>query len=333
MVIRGRAPVRIDFAGGFTDVKPYCLENRGAVVNAAINRYAYVSLWIGGDELKLTSIDYNLSIAGKSLREMEYDGNLDLFKAALKRLGLDIKGEIKARCDAPPASGLGTSAALGVCLIGVLNFLQNKRLSPHEVAELAHKLEMEELGIWGGRQDQYASALGGILYQEFGESVQVSPLRIDEATLCSLEKHLVLCYTGKSRLSGDIVGSVMERYKKEDKEVKILLDEMKEIAQQTKEVLLRGEVIEFGRLMSENWQRQKRLYQGVSNEYIEHLFSVAERSGAIGGKAMGAGGGGCLLFLSEPDREHILRENLKEEGAEIIDFAFSLTGLVVWREK
>jgi D-glycero-alpha-D-manno-heptose-7-phosphate kinase len=332
MVIRGRAPVRIDFAGGFTDVKPYCVENKGAVVNAAINRYSYVSLWIGGDELKLTSMDYNQSISSKSLREMEYDGNLDLFKAALKRLGLDIKGEIKARCDAPPASGLGTSASLGVCLIGVLNLIQDRRLSLYEIAELAHRLETEELGISGGRQDQYASALGGILYQEFDEAVHTSPLRISEAMLCNLEKHLILCYTGKSRLSGDIVGSVMERYKRGDKEVKNLLDEMKAIAQETKDALLKGDVIALGKLMSENWERQKRLYQGISNEYIEHLFRVAENSGSIGGKAMGAGGGGCLLFLSAPDTEHILRRKLQEEGAEIIDMSFSLTGLVVWRE-
>jgi D-glycero-alpha-D-manno-heptose-7-phosphate kinase len=194
-------------------------------------------------------------------------------------------------------------------------------------------LETEELGIWGGRQDQYASALGGILYQEFDEAVHTSPLRISEATLCNLEKHLILCYTGKSRLSGDIVGSVMKRYKRGDKEVKNLLDEMKAIAKETKDALLKGDVIALGRLMSENWERQKRLYPGISNEFIEHLFKVAKNTSALGGKAMGAGGGGCLLFLSQPDAEHILRENLKEQGIEIIDFSFSFSGLVIWKEE
>ena len=314
MVIRGRAPVRIDFAGGFTDVKPYCVENKGAVVNAAINRYSYVSLWIGGDELKLTSMDYNQSISSKSLRDMEYDGNLDLFKAALKRLRLDIKGEIKARCDAPPASGLGTSASLGVCLIGVLNLIQDKRLSLYEIAELAHRLETEELGISGGRQDQYASALGGILYQEFDEAVHTSPLRISEATLCNLEKHLILCYTGKSRLSGDIVGSVMERYKSGDKEVKNLLDEMKSIAQETKDALLKGDVIALGRLMSENWERQKRLYPGISNEYIEHLFRVAENSGSIGVRQWVREVGDACSFFPHQTLNISCEESCKRKG-------------------
>ncbi len=323
-----RAPVRIDFAGGFTDVSPYCRERGGAVVNATINLYSRIRLELkreGG--LKLTSLDLNQSVEAESIRKMEYNGNLDLFKSALKRMNMDIQGEIIGKCDAPPGSGLGTSAATAVCLIGTLDYLQKGHLSPREIAEMAHRLEREELGIWGGKQDQYASALGGFLFLKFGEETKVERLKIGKDFVETLEKSLLLCYTGKSRLSGNIVKEVMERYRRG--EVVSYLDGLKEIAFQMKDALLEEDLFSVGELLEKNWEYQKMLFPSITNEYIERLFGLAKEEGAIGGKALGAGGGGCLLFLCYPEKRGFLRSRMKEAGARILNFRFRQKGMEV----
>lgn len=327
MRITCKAPVRIDFAGGFTDVEPYCKERGGAVINATLGLYSNVSLNLRrGDNLRLISLDYEESEEVRSIREMEYGGNLDLLKAGLKRMGVDLGGEVRVWCDAPPGAGLGGSAATAVCLIFALDKLRGGNMKPEEIAEVAHRLEKEELGIWGGRQDQYASALGGFLFMEFsGEGVRWQRLKLRGEFIKELESRLVLCYTGRSRLSGTIVGEVMGRYKRE-KDVEKLLDEMKEIAYIIKEAFIKEDIEKIGRLMKENWERQKRLMEGISNPEIEEIFRLAGEE-TVGGKAMGAGGGGCLLFLGREKKAGKLKEKLEGKGLRILAVRFVSKGM------
>ena len=330
MKIICRAPVRVDFAGGFTDVEPYCTERGGAVVNATIALYSYVSLDIREKEnLRIVSLDYGLSEEAKSIREMEYGGNLDLLKAGLKRMGINWGGEVKAWCDAPPGSGLGASAATAVCLLYAIDRLRGGKMRREKIAELAHLIEKEELGIWGGRQDQYASALGGFLFMEFKEKVKWERLEVNDEFVKELERRLVLCFSGRSRLSGRIIYEVMDRYE----EVLGLLDEMKEIAYYMRDAIIKGDIDAFGELMSENWERQKRLTEGISDPQIEIIFQIAKEGGAIGGKAMGAGGGGCILFLAKEDRVEELKDILERRGIKLLPLRFVRKGVEIFERK
>lgn len=334
-VIRCRAPIRIDLAGGWTDVPPYSAEAGGATVNIGINRYTYATLVPRDDEgIRIISADFDRSLEIRSYRELEYDNNLDLIKAAIKRLGIEIGMDLYVRCDAPPSSGTGSSASISVALIGLLNQMQENRLSRHEIAKLANKLEIEELHIAGGKQDQYGAALGGINFLEFNDpSVDVSRLNVRDETVAELEKHFVLCYTGQARLSGTIISTVMGAYQAGNPSTVNALHRMKALAHEMKSALLKGDTDTIGGIMAENWECQKALDPSVTNSQINALFDLAASKGSRGGKALGAGGGGCLLFYAAPDEEHVLRRALEEAKTEIIDFNIDMKGLQTWHSR
>jgi len=347
---RARAPVRIDFAGGWTDVALFTEESKGYVVNAAINIYSYATIKKRppkeiltnsygykhkesepDNSVRIYSADFDLYEETEDIKQLEYNGNIDLAKAAIKQMGIVDGLEIITRSNAPAGSGLGTSAAMGVALISALSQFAKKPMLPYEFAEAASAIERFELGIFGGKQDQYASALGGFNFMAFdGEEVKVSPLAIASDVLYELEKHLVLCYTGKSRLSGDIHRKVVEAYQGNDPKNRTALRNLKTIALQMKDALLTGDLEAFGALLSENWQNQKELHPSVTNPQIDALFDAVKTKGAIGGKACGAGGGGCLVFYTRPDCEHTVRRELERAGINIIDFNFDFRGLQMW---
>lgn len=331
-VIRSRAPIRIDFAGGWTDVPPFSEREGGAVVNATINRYTYATMMPREDDrIRIISADFEKYVEVANFRSIEYDGNLDLIKAAVKVLDVGIGMDIYVRCDAPPGSGTGSSSSISVALIGLLNFVQKVKLSPHEVAKLARKLEVNELMIAGGKQDYYAAALGGINFLEFEDpAVSNSKLQVGRAVLRDMEKHMILCYTGQSRLSGDIIKTVMGAYERGEKKTVGALHNLKRISYETKDALMSGDLDAFARLLEENWTNQKALDGSTTNATIDKLFEVAKTAGVVGGKACGAGGGGCILFFCGENKEHIVRKALLAEGAQIIEFNFEDEGLQTW---
>ena len=331
-VLRSRAPIRLDFAGAWSDVPPFSTDEGGVVVNAGINRYTYATLCPRDDEtIRIVSADFDRYIEVRSFRELEYDGNLDLIKAAIQRLGIHQGMDLFVRCDAPPGSGTGSSASISVALIGLLNRLQHESLSTHEIARLAWKLEQEELNIAGGKQDQYGAALGGFTFMEFRDPVvSVSQLRLADSTISELEKRLVLCYTGKSRLSGNLINAVMGAYTSGRPETVAALRNLKRLARDMKTALLTGELDSFGEILLENWMNQRELHPTITNPMIEDVFEHAMKAGALGGKALGAGGGGCLLFYSRPDEEHLVRRKLEDLKLQVIDFNFDHRGLQTW---
>jgi len=337
MLLRSRAPVRVDFAGGWTDVALFAQDSPGYVVNAALNIYSYATIvrakpdGEGGRGVNIYSSDFDLYVEAEDIRKLEYDGNIDLAKAAVKRMKIDTGLTMITQSVAPPGSGLGTSASMGVALIAALARLSDQRMLRYEMAELASLIEREELGILGGKQDHYASALGGIRFMEFrGDEVKTSQLTLSRDTRLELEKNLLLVYTGKSRLSGDIHSKVTGAWRAREPETTDAIRQLKRITVEMKEALLGGELEAFGRLMNENWQQQKRLHPSVSNAQIEDLFERAYAEGALGGKACGAGGGGCLLFYCRPDSEHKVQRALEGQGVRTIDFNFDDLGVQTW---
>lgn len=333
LTLRSRAPIRLDLAGGWTDVPPFSTEVGGAVVNAAINRYTYATLRLQAAEtVHLISADYEMSLQLPAQERLPYDGNLDLLKAAINRLGPHHGLELFVRSDAPPGSGTGSSGATGVAILGVLNAVRSQPLSLHQLAELGHTLEVDELHVAGGKQDQYAAALGGVNYLEFKDPyVFSSPLRLTESTINEMEKRLILCYTGHSRVSGGIISAVQEAYRAGNSRTVRALHRMATIADEMRGALLRGDVDALGPLLLENWDCQKDLHPSVTDESIAHLFEVALANGATGGKALGAGGGGCLLFVAIADREHEVRNALAAAGVQIMPFNLDRQGLQVWQ--
>jgi D-glycero-alpha-D-manno-heptose-7-phosphate kinase len=338
MAVRSRTPTRVDFAGGTTDLLAFSSCEGGAVVNAAIDRHAYCTLQTEVvDGIRISSQDLGLFVSAAGIRELEYDGNLDLLKAAAKALNLPTGLDITVRCDAPPGSGTGSSASVGVALLGLLDWLRSRqsdrpyRLSRFELAEMACTLE-KSLGIVGGKQDQYAAAVGGFNYMEFyGDGkVVVEPLDLAPSVVCDLEKHLVLCYSGESRLSGSTNLRMISAYEAGDPVVGGALRAVKRVAQDMHRALLIGNLSWFGELLNEEWEARRLLSEGVVTDRLAELHQAAMGAGAVGGKVCGAGGGGCLLFMSQPDQEGTVRRALEGAGGRIIDFSFDMRGLQVW---
>jgi D-glycero-alpha-D-manno-heptose-7-phosphate kinase len=303
MIIRSRAPVRIDFAGGWTDVPIFAAGAGGLVVNAAISHYVT-------GRMEILDSEETVPTPGASNPE-----------------GLSVSYQ----CDLPSGSGLGTSSALNVVWLSLVKSQITSDEDRGRIAELAYNLETI-LGILGGKQDQYAAAYGGFNSMAFSESVAVERLRVSDAMVAELESRLVLCYTGKPRLSGNIHENVWGAFRRGAPSTVNALYTLRECAVQMRETLLNGDSQAFGDLLSRNWQNQKALDPSITNPQIEDLFERAEAAGSVGGKACGAGGGGCLLFFAAPGKQAAVAEALGRTGTRIVPFQFDFEGLQVTKE-
>ena len=332
-IARARAPVRMDLAGGWTDVPPYSAEQGGAVVNAALTRYAYATLRpLPPGRFELVSADYDLYFEAEDIRDLEYDGNIDLVKAAIRRRGIETGAHITTRSEAPPGSGTGSSAAMGVALVGVLDYIAGGSMEPSEIAEMAHLLEAEELHIGGGRQDQYAAAYGGLNFMRFADGVvEVEPISVCEDFVREMEKHLLLIYTGNSRLSGNIIDRVMGAYSAGEAKVTEALGNLRTAASEMKAAIEAQDLRRMGEVMNFNWENQKRLYDEMTTLKTEALIAAMREVGILGVKASGAGGGGCIIVLAQPDREHLVVRAAEDLGGRVISFKFDTSGLCRWR--
>lgn len=333
-LIRSRAPLRISFAGGGTDVPPYCDEQGGAVLNTTIDRYAYCTISPrADDEITIQSLDFGVVEKWRANGDMlVYDGNLDLIKAVLNHFDVKQGFDMFLHCEAPPGSGLGSSSAVMVSIIGAMAEWLNEPLSQYEIAHLAYVLEREELGQAGGKQDQYAAVFGGFNYIEFkGPETIVTPLRVKKDTLNELHYQLLLGNTGKTRDSSHIIQSQTDGYKKKQEQVVDALDNTKRLARETKDALLRGEIRLMGELLNESWNYKKRFTSKISNNRIDQIYETALANGAVGGKISGAGGGGFMFFICEYDRKHLVADELGKLGVEIVQYNFDKDGLQTWR--
>ncbi len=335
MLIRAKAPLRISFAGGGTDVPPYPQMEGGCVLSATIDKYAYGTLRPRIDgQMRIESLDYGISVNYNVDAPLIYDGKLDLAKAAIMKLqGAESSGfDLFLHSEAPPGSGLGASSTMMVTLVGLLKEFKNLPLADYEVADLAYHIERRELGIQGGLQDQYAATFGGFNYVEFlGDRVIVNPLKVSQDTVNELELNLLLCYTGVTRLSAHIIEDQVRRYEERDASALAGLRRLKELTVEMKNALLRRQLSEFGRLMHLEWESKKNLSERISTAAIDELYAEARRLGAVGGKMAGAGGGGYLLLYCTFDNKHKVAERMKEMGCTISNFSFEFHGLQTWR--
>lgn len=335
MFIRAKAPLRVSFAGGGTDVPPYPQMEGGCVLSVTITRYAYGSLQPRSDR--------NISIRAPELAPALtynvddtplYDGRLDDAKAVIRKLGTAKHGgfDLVLHSDAPPGSGLGASSAMIVALVGVLKEFENLPLTDYEVADLACAIERDELGIQGGLQDQYAAAFGGFNYIEFlPDRIVVNPLKISTDVINELQYNLLLCYTGTRRISGQIIQHQVDRYVRRDSEAIEALRELKALTIAMKNALLRRELDSFGELLHMEWLQKKRLSPRISNPQLDRLYEIARDSGAVGGKITGAGSGGHMLLYCRPGSKRAVAERLQEAGCTITDFGIEKMGLQTWR--
>jgi D-glycero-alpha-D-manno-heptose-7-phosphate kinase len=333
-LIRSRAPLRISYAGGGTDVSPYCDEHGGAVLSATIDRFAYCTIKPRDDKVvTVRSLDFNRNEHWTADPTMLiYDGNLDLVKAVMKHFDIDRGFDMFLHCDAPPGSGLGSSSTVMVALIGAISEWLGAPLSLYDVAKLAFVLEREELGFPGGRQDQYAAAFGGFNFIEFrGDDVVVTPLRVRADILHELHYLTLLCYTGRTRDSGDIIKKQSKNMSEKKPQVLAALDDAKRLATEQREALVKGDVHHMGELLDASWEAKKKFTSSISNERIDTIYRTAKDNGAIGGKISGAGGGGFMYFICEYDRKHEVAKALNALGVEIRNFNFEKNGVQTWR--
>ncbi len=331
MVIRGRAPLRVSFGGGGTDVAPFCVEQGGAIIGSTINKYAYCSIVPREDnQIVVHSLDFDMTVKYNTKKNYVYDGKLDLVKAALKAMKITKGCEVYLQCDAPPGSGLGTSSTVMVAMLIAMARWKGMEMDGYQLADLAYQVEREDLKISGGYQDQYAATFGGINFIEFHgrNNVVVNPLRIKKDILHELQYNLLLCYTGNVHVSANIIQDQVSNYKKVD--AFNAMCEVKALAYAMKDELLKGNLYAFGRLLNISWESKKRMSTKITNPQVDALYNEAMEAGALGGKLLGAGGGGYLLMYCPYNVRHKVAERLEAAGGQLTDWNFELRGAQSW---
>lgn len=322
--VRSRAPLRLGLAGGGTDLSPYCDQHGGAVLNLTIDRYAYC--FIGPSlipEVEFFAADLRTREAYPCAFQPARGMELQLHIAVYNRMMRDHNGgkaaplQVTTYVDAPPGSGLGSSSALVVAMVEAYRGFFGVPLGPYEVAQLAFEIERIDLGLAGGKQDQYAAAFGGANFIEFlgGDRVIVNPLRIGRATLKELEASLVICFTGVSRRSEAIIAEQQGNVRSASAEALTGLHQLKRDALDMKDALLRGDVGWMADILNRSWKAKKKTARGVSSATIDALFETARERGALAGKVSGAGGGGYMMLLVPPELRLELINHLNGLGA------------------
>jgi len=288
--------VRVDFGGGWTDVPPYCDEQGGFVCNMAIARYATASL--------VRHLDGSTRPPDPSAPEEHA-----LALAAMRRSRTaGSTAELRISSDFPVGAGLGGSSAAGVAAVAVLAAARGERRSLEELAEESRAIEVEDLGIAGGRQDHYAAAFGGALALEFGDGVRVRRLELQPGVDETLQSCMLILYTGRSRISGETITGVLGAYESRKPDVVAALQRIHQLARLMPEQLVTGNVEELGHLVGEHWIHQRSLHPAITTAEIDEIIAIAESERAWGGKALGASGGGCVVILAAPERiERITR--------------------------
>jgi D-glycero-alpha-D-manno-heptose-7-phosphate kinase len=324
------APLRLDFAGAWTDVPPFSAREGGVVVNAAIGLRSHVDLTLGGKLLRLVSEDLGETLECANSGGLVLDGKLDLLKAALRMFPVLGGFTLTTRCDAPPGSGLGSSGAIDVALVAALTRARIDRFGERELAEHAWQVEAVEAKVPGGKQDQYAAALGGWHRLTFRDpDVGVEPLTLDPAFAAALERQIVLCLTNGSRNSGDTIAQVMSAYERGDRRVTGALHGLKDVAEAMAEALREADLARVGVLLSENWKHQQALDPGMRTAEMARVEQAMRTAGALGGKAAGAGAGGSMFFLVGGDRRAAV-DAATAAGARVLPVTWAPEGARAW---
>jgi D-glycero-alpha-D-manno-heptose-7-phosphate kinase len=331
VTLHARAPLRIDFAGGWSDVPAFADAEGGCVVNAAIDRFAHVEVLLGAGRIRLHAADLGEHVTVPTSRDINYDGRLDLHKAALNMLPVTGGIEILTRSDAPGGSGLGASGSLDVALLAVLARARNEQYEPAELAELGFHLETRELGLLGGRQDQYAAAFGGWNRMDFGaEAVSVRAIAADTDVMRDLARHVVLVYTGHSHFSSVTHEAVWSAYQSGDVTISAALRRIRALATTAADALEAADWQQLARVVDDNWAQQQLLDWSIATERTRAIERAVRDAGAWGLKATGAGAGGCLLVICPASSRERVSQAAAAVGGTPLDFGFVSSGVAVW---
>lgn len=319
-----RSPLRITLGGGGTDLPSYYERHGGFLIAAAINKYVYIAINRSfTDDLLLK---YSQLERVHSVDEIQHR----IVKACMQETGLPANyTEITSIADIPSGTGLGSSGSFTTALLKALYTYDNKVISTRYLAEQAVKIELEKLGEPIGKQDQYIAAFGGVTQFEFCQDgrIEISPLKVSKDTLYNLEDSIVLFFTGYSRSASNILKEQDAKSRQEDQAMLKNLDYVKELGYRSRDALEAGRLFEFGKLLDEHWQYKRRRSGNMSNPKIDRWYRIACDNGAVGGKLIGAGGGGFLMFYTEDKRR--LRSAMLAEGLEEVRYRFDFEGTKV----
>ncbi|WP_066360812.1 GHMP family kinase ATP-binding protein [Aliarcobacter cryaerophilus] len=336
-IIRSKAPLRIGLAGGGTDVSPYCDQFTGYVLNATINKYAYCTIeTTEKNMIEFIAKDLNQYRIYNSEKVLKLDGELDLFKGIYNRLVKDyIKKPLSFRMttysDAIHGSGLGGSSTMVVAIIKAFEEWLHLPFGEYDIAKLAYEIERIDIGLLGGKQDQYAATFGGFNFIEFNkEGVLVNPLRIKNWIINELEASLIICFTGISRESSSIIRSQIQNTVSRNSRYLENMHCLKNDAIKMKEQLLKGNIKELAKILNNSWINKKESSSSISNNLIDKIYNIALDAGALGGKVSGAGGGGFMMFIVDPTRKVDVLKALKEINIIGEDVNFSKSGAMAW---
>jgi D-glycero-alpha-D-manno-heptose-7-phosphate kinase len=318
-VLSARAPTRIDFGGGWTDVPPYSDERGGCVCNLAIARYATARIATGEPPASPVPDGASGVVADGALAN-----------AALARSGLAGRVRLSLRSDFPFGAGLGGSSAAGVAALAAIAAWRGEdRPARDALAEESRRVEVEDLGVAGGRQDHYAAAFGGALGLRFvAEGVRVERIPLSRELVAAVERRCTVVYTGQSRISGETITAVLDAYRRRDRGVLAALDAMKGLAARMAAALGSGALDELGTLVGEHWEWQRSLHPAITTPRIEAIVAGALRAGALGVKALGASGGGCVLVVAPEDGAERVRAAAAALG-ELMEFRVDSDGVAV----
>ena len=337
MIIRSKAPLRLGLAGGGTDVSPYSEIFGGAVLNATINLYAYATIIPGGDKTLFRAEDKNEAMEIASETVHGSTGSFSIAKGVYDRVisefGLKpAPFSLTTYVDAPAGSGLGSSSTLAVAVLGAFAEWFRLPLGEYDIARLAWDIERNDLGMAGGKQDQYAATFGGFNFMEFSGNgkVIVNPLRIRDQILNELSNNILLYYTSTSRLSSSIIAEQQRNVRNEVKVSVEAMHRLKELSVRMKEVILKGELDELGELFNLSWEYKKQMAGGITNRDIDRIYEAALDAGATGGKISGAGGGGFIFFYCPGNTRYRVLRALEQFGGREQKYQFTKNGLVTW---
>jgi D-glycero-alpha-D-manno-heptose-7-phosphate kinase len=323
-----RAPVRISFAGGGTDLESYYSRFGGLVVSATIDKYFYVFVTVNkGENIQIMSSDFRTFYRQDAEQEMLWDGDLALPRAILNHFNIHEGLAMFLASQVPPGTGLGSSSTVTVAVIKAISSLQGLSLSKHRIAELACSIEIEKLGMPIGKQDQFAAAFGGVNAFTFErEGVAVEPLRLSRDVVEGLERGILLFYTGVAREAARVLTEQNRATLSGAAGVIEPLHTIKAVAAEVKRCFEMGDLGRFGELLHASWEQKKRLASGISNPWIDECYETAQRHGALGGKITGAGGGGFLMLYCTPAKGPAVTDALERLGLKRMDFSIDFDG-------
>ena len=327
-----RAPVRISFGGGGTDLAAYYSRYGGMVVSATINKYIYGIVTKNFDAtFQAISADYRTSVlsmpTGDGAAPPSNAGEMRLAQAVYEHFGLRLPVNIFIASEVPPGTGLGSSGATAAMLCAVCSALTSRGTNKQEIAESAYEIETERLAAPVGKQDQYAAAFGGLNCFEFGpDGVTMCPLEMSGTTVRRLERRLMLFYTGATRQARTILQQQRDNSARDGGRTVEALHQIKALGWEIKAALEQGRLDDFGRMLDESWQHKKSLASGVSNAFIDAAYDAARAQGALGGKITGAGGGGFLMLYCHEEHQDGVRAALADLGLQQVRCAFEFEG-------